>query len=294
MSHPRRTIRTEKIETIVKLVFENMLPGAEMMFRDDQSHGEYDFDLRYRDGTLAAVEVTESTDERQQQTSAEIRNEKKGGPVIKAKKCQKTWMIFPIQNANISNIRKKADEYLSSLEQAGIERFSSYLDAVTSRRCKKLGIEKSIASPVPECIENICVDLQLNSGLVVDEGGTPEIFIHHPVGGGAVGSSVAIKAGEREASKEDNRKKLGAAKIDKRHLVVYVDIGLPWIALMTFEPPPALPELPEEITHIWLIGHSGEANKNEFIVWGAGKNEPWHSQVVSIKPAPIPRSNREQ
>jgi hypothetical protein len=282
-------MRTEKVETIVKLVFENMLPGAEMVFRDEQSHGEYDFDLHHSNGTLAAVEVTESVDQLQAQTSAEIRSKKKGGPVIKAKKCQKTWMVFPIQNANISNIRKKADVYLSSLEQAGIERFSSYLDAVTSRRCKKLGTEKSIANPVPECIENICVDLQLNSGLVVDEGGTPAIFIHHPVGGGAVGPSVAINAGERETSKEDNRKKLGAAKTDERHLVVYVDIGLPWIALTTFEPPSALPELPEEITHIWLIGHIGEANKDEFIVWGAGKNEPWYSHVVSIKPERIPR-----
>lgn len=268
-------------ETIAKYVVEATLPGARMEYRSDQSHSEYDFVLHYPTETFAAVEVTESADQLQKQTSAEIRNKKKGGPVIQAKKCQKSWMIFPIQNANISNIRKKADVYLSSLEQADIQRFS-LLEAITSRRVREAGIEKYVGLSVPECVENICFDLQLNSGFVVDEGGTPEIFIHHPVGGGAAGPSAAIKAGEREASKRDNRKKLGAAKTDERHLVVYVDVGLPWIAVTTFEPPSTLPQIPTEITHLWLIGHAGKASENEFAVWRASAQEPWSSRRVFV------------
>lgn len=192
---------------------------------------------------------------------------------------QKEWLIFPMPNANISKIREKADAYLSSLEQAGIERFS-FLEAITSRRVREAGIEKYVGLSVPKCVENICFDLHIANGSIVDAGDSPmKIFINHPVGGGAVGPSVAIKAGEREAFKDDNRKKRGAANADERHLVVYVDLGLPWIALTTFEPPSTLPQIPKEITHIWLIGHSGE-NKDEFVVWRARTKEPWHSQRV--------------
>ena len=282
MSRPRRTMRTEKVETNAKLVFESMLPGAEMVFRDAQSHGEYDFDLRYPNGKLAAVEVTESTDQLWEWTSAKIRSKKVGGPVIEARYCTKTWMVFTAKDAaTIPVIRSKADEYLAKVEQAGLENFRC-LDAQTARRQREAGLERFLPPCVPRCVEDICYDLKIMSGSVISTEAPPRILIGHPVGGGAVGPSVAIKAGEREASKEDNRKKLGAAKTDERHLVVYVDIGLPWIALTTFEPPSALPELPEEITHIWLIGRNGETNKDEFVVWVASTKEPWRSQRVVV------------
>ena len=171
--------------------------------------------------------------------------------------------------------------YWNKLEQAGRVRFDS-LEAATYRRCKRTGIEKSLVHPVPECVEKLCYDLQIRSGAIVGKGGSPQIFINHPVRGGAVDPSVAIESGEREAWKDDNRKKLGAAKTDERHLVVYVDSGLPWIALIDFEPPSAAPKIPQEISHIWLIGHSGEASKNEFVVWRAGRGQPWHSQRVVV------------
>jgi hypothetical protein len=107
------------------------------------------------------------------------------------------------------------------------------------------------------------------------------IRIALPSGGGAVGASVAIEAGEKEAWKQDNRKKLGAARTSERHLVVYIDPmnGLPWVALTDFEPPSALPNLPEEITHIWLVGHAEE--KDKFVAWRANTNESWNSLRLS-------------
>jgi hypothetical protein len=280
MSKARRSM--DHTERIAKLVVETALPGAEMVFRDEQSHGEYDFDLHYPTGMLAAVEVTESADQIQKQTSAEIRNKKNGGPLIVAKRCQKSWAIFPMKNPNITAIRKKADTYLFSLELAGRESFDC-LEACNIRACRNAGIEKSLVNPAPKCVEDICYDLKIMSGSVISAGPPPRIFIKHPVYGGAVGPSTATKAGEREAFKDDNRKKLGAANTYERHLVVYADVGLPWIALTTSEPPSTLPQVPEEITHMWLIGHSGE-NKDEFVVWRASAKEQWHSQRVSCPP----------
>ena len=277
-------------ETIAKRVIEASLPGARMEYRSDQSHSEYDFVLHYPNRTIAAVEVTESADQLQKQTSAEIRNNKKGGPVIEAKKCQKSWIIFPMGKPNFSKIRRNVDAYLFSLEQSGIKRFS-FFEAITSRRVREAGIEKFVGLSVPECVENICFDLQLNGGFVVDEGGTPKIFFGHPVRVGKPVPITAIKAAKREAFKDDNRNKRGAANAAERHLVVYVDKKnyFPWIALTEYEPPSALPEMPAEITHMWLIGPAGKANDNEFVVWRASARETWRSYRVVV-PQTIPTS----
>jgi hypothetical protein len=244
-------------ETVAKRVLERILPGT-MEYQPEQSHGEYDFELRYHSGTTAAVEVTASMAQEQLQTIAAIRNKKKGGSSIPAKKCKKSWAISPAQGARIDKIRQAADEHLSRLEQAGIKKFSWVRDGHY------------------QCVQDVCHSLNVISGSVVPTtGASPRIRIASPIRGGAVGASVATEAGEREVWKQDNRKKLGAAKTAERHLVVYIDTmnGLPWVALTDFEPPSTLPNLPEEITHIWLVGDGEEAN--EFVVWYASSKEPW-------------------
>lgn len=245
-------------EAIAKRVIESILPGK-MEYQSEQSHGECDFELRYHSGTTAAVEVTAAVDETQVRTLAAIYNKKRGGSSIAATKCGKSWAIVPAKGANINKIRASADEYLFRLEQSGIEKFSWVRDWHRP------------------FVQELCRDLAITSGSVITTETVPEIYIMSPIGGGAVGPSVAIKAGEKEAWKQDNRKKLRAAKTPEHHLVVYIDAmnGLPWVALTDFEPPSALPNLPQEITRIWLVGHGKEAN--EFVVWRAGVKEPWSS-----------------
>ena len=129
-------------------------------------------------------------------------------------------------------------------------------------------------------MQNICCHLQITCGGVISSEIEPTIQVAFPVGGGAVGATTATKTGEREAWKQDNRKKLGASRMAERHLVVYIDAGngLPWTALTSFLPPSTMPQLPEEITNLWLIGH-GE-NEDEFVVWYASTNETWHSMKI--------------
>jgi hypothetical protein len=249
-------------EAVAKLVLENVIPGT-MIYQLKQSHGECDFELRYRSGAIAAVEVTASADQEQLQTIAAIRDEKKGGSSVRVTKCKKSWLIFPAKGARIDRIRAAADERLSRLENEGIDTFSC------------------VRNWNQECVQNVCRDLNAMSGSVIPTLLTPIIRIALPSGGGAVGASVAIEAGEKEAWKQDNRKKLGAARTSERHLAVYIDPmnGLPWVALTDFEPPPAFPNLPEEITHIWLVG--GAEEKNKFVAWRASANESWNSVRLS-------------
>ncbi len=188
-----------------------------------------------------------------------------------------------MEDAKISTIRKQIDKYLFPLEQAGREKFG-FLEARTARACRNAGTEKFLVDPAPRCVEDICFDLKIKSGWALSGGEAPQIFIAHPTSSSSFGPSVAINAAEREARKQDNKEKLGKATPQERHLVVYVDKtrGLPWFALIDFEPPSKLPKLPREITDIWLIGPSGGTGKDEFVVWRASTREPWYSQRLVI------------
>lgn len=266
-------------ETIAKRILEAALPGAKLEYRPEQSHGEYDFDLHYPNGEIGAVEVTASVDPIQKETSNAILDKKKGGSAIEAEKCKKTWLIFPNKGAKINRIREKADEYLSRLEQAGCERFS-WLEAATSRLRERAGIQKYFPSVTPKCVQDIVYDLMIMNGSVIAADAPPKIIISLPGGGGTVGPSVAVDAAEMELWKKDNREKLGRAKGKECHLVVYIDQmnGRPWVSLTDSEPPHTSPNLPEEITEVWLIGYSGR--QSEFTIWRASATDPWSKSLI--------------
>jgi hypothetical protein len=123
------------------------------------------------------------------------------------------------------------------------------------------------------------------SGSVISNEGSPRIYISHPGGHGAIGPSLAIEAGEREAQKEDNRRKLAASNRVERHLAIYIGAtnGLARIALTEGSPPAELPKLPSEMTHIWLTAYDGGSDsKGEFVVWRASTKEIWYRQQVVI------------
>jgi len=259
-------------EAVSKRVLEAILPGASLVYRTAQAHGEYDFDLRYSDGTVAAVEVTAAVDQTLTETIAAVRSKKKGGSIINASACKKSWLIFPAKGASINKIRTAADGCLAHLEREGIDSF----------HCVS-------ASP---SVRNICCQLQVTGGGVICSETEPTIQIAFPIGGGAVAAATASKTGERESWKPDNRKKLGAATTAERHLVVYLDAGngLPWTALTSFAPPSTVPGIPDEVTNLWLIGHT--ENENQFVVWYASRNEIWRSTTAVCAPENVDQSVR--
>jgi hypothetical protein len=158
-------------EAVAKCVIEGVLPGT-MEYQSDQAHGECDFELRYHSGTIAAVEVTASLDQKQIETVAAIRDERKGGSSLPARKCKNSWVIFATKGARIDKIRVAADECLFRLEQEGISEFSFVRDWHH------------------EFVQDVCRDLNVTSGSVIPTVVTPMILIALPSGGGAVGASV--------------------------------------------------------------------------------------------------------
>src|ERR1044072_3286209 len=110
-------------EAKAKLVIESVIPGSVMRYRADQSNRTYDFDLHYRPGRTAAVEVTAAMDKGLEETTAAIHNKSKGGPAIKTKLCKRDWYIHFESDANINKIRLDADRYLAKIEQEGQDEF---------------------------------------------------------------------------------------------------------------------------------------------------------------------------
>jgi hypothetical protein len=250
-------------ETVAKLILEAAFPGANMEFRSEQSNGEYDFDLHYPNGKVAAVEATASVDRIGRWKLDLLYGRKKGGWPFDAVLCKKSWHIFLSPAAQIKVVRERADKYLAELEVQELENFSC-----TDSMCDSI-----------ECVQRICNDLSLTGGVGYSTNETKQKITPVLGGGGSFNEFTVIEAWEREAQKPDNLKKLRAAKTDERHLVVYVDmIGLPYIALTSFAPPSVLPNLPVGITHAWLV--SEHQKTDLFVVWHGSKTQPWRRMII--------------
>ncbi len=249
-------------ETVAKRALEAAIPGARMAYRENQSNMEYDFDLHYPNGEVAAVEVTSSRDRSAIQMSKRISNPKKGGSRIAAVRCKQTWCIFALPDADIDVIRKYADQCLAELENEGVYKFDFF---------DQWKVHRSDAAT------KICNELRVWLGSVIRSESEPEIILRSAARGGAVGASSATAAGEKEI--EPNREKLGRAQTKERHLVVYVDQsnGGSWLAMESFSPPNKKPTLCSEITHLWLIAQTGG---NRYVVWRGTSTDEWRKVAL--------------
>jgi hypothetical protein len=254
-------------ESAAQHLLEAALIGSHMEYRDDQSRGQYDFDLHNSDGSVTALEVTSSVDQLIERTYARIR---KGGPMVKTKLCKKDWLIHPALGADPRQIRAEVDYYLAEIELEGIDQFWG---------------PTNWHSPGVERIYN---DLAVVSGSVFPHWKEPgQIGISLPSGVGAFKrADAAIEAGENEALKHDNRRKLGAAGTNKRHLAVYVfpTNYSPWCALVDCAPPAKPANLPSEITDLWLFTET--RSSSEYVLWHANATLEWSCRRIALQASP--------
>jgi len=244
-------------ELLAKRLFEHVFTGSRMDYRLSQSNGEHDFDLVYSDGSEAAVEVTMTVDQVQQETWRQVLDGRKGGGVIQAKCCKRSWSISISSSTRIDPIREKVDGYLAAIEQEGLSSFQGPTDS-------------------NQHVRKIYADLGVVYGSVLPEWvAGPRIIVGLPGPIGRLTDSAAIDAAEHEATKPDNRKKLGAYVGSERHLAVYAPPhSLASFGLWMREPPPKRASLPREISHLWIFGDDFGV-KGDVVVWRAGPNATW-------------------
>ena len=246
-------------EALAKRIIEGVVSGGRMIYREDQSVRTHDFDLHQTAGTIAAVEVTSITDGVVRATLAAIDRYRR----IPRRLCTKDWRIHPAADANIKRIAENADAYLADIEETGIERFFSSLHASSS-------------SPVAA----IWHDLRIQGGGVLPRK-EPEIVIALPVTGGAYSQTLVLAAMETVASTSDNIEKLAMSGATERHLAIYVDRSATSVlmALRDLKPPSEVPDLPAEVSDVWLFSET--YGEDRYVVWRAGKDRPWQRFVLA-------------
>lgn len=101
------------------------------------------------------------------------------------------------------------------------------------------------------------------------------IGIAPPGDGGLVAPDLVNAAVETEAWKPDNRRKLGTASADEKHLFVYVTTAnhVVWVAVRDESPPLTAPALPAEVTDAWVATWAGDGAWH--IVWRARRGQSW-------------------
>ena len=247
----------DQCEKLAKAAIEHVIPGSKMEFHLEQAHGNYDFDLVYPDGRLAAVEVTAAKNELMEGTTAAILDERKGGPFVPRHKCHNDWMVCPILGANINRIRDKVDEYLAEIEAEGRSHFFAYVDFNES-----------------PAVRRILEDLQIEIGDVT-EWRKPSFNISLPGQGAKRNPKEVNVAVLREAQKQDNRRKLQKAVHPEKHLFVCIDWRLysPWYAINEGKPSSLPMQLPEGIDIVWAVART--RSSGVYTIWRAKRDHPW-------------------
>ena len=202
----------------------------------NQSSSVADFSIMKCGEEIGVLEVTRFTI----QEAEEIRSLIQKNPFIERTHCESDWHIHLGENARINDVRKCADRYLRDVELSGIDCFFSPIDA---------HIE-----PVRRIWEDLCVE----SGAKT-KWRRPGIGLSAPSSGGLASSDGIWKEVQPEVYKSDNRRKLGQSVGSNRHLFVVIDglQGSAYVSIRRCEPPQDVPDLPSEITHLWLAAEEG-------------------------------------
>ncbi|NIA10725.1 MAG: hypothetical protein GWP10_13610 [Nitrospiraceae bacterium] len=248
----------DECEKLAKAVIEHVIPGSVMKFHLEQDHGNYDFDLLYADGKVAAVEVTAARNEHIEGTTAAILDERKGGPFVPRHHCHNDWIVVPTPGARINRIRSQIDSYLAEVETEGRSHFFVYVDFYESPAVRRL-----------------LVDLEIEAGDVT-KWKTPGICITSPGEATELDPTKVDAAVLREAQKQDNRRKLREAQHPEKHLFVCIDRPLsdPWYAINEGNPSGLPMHLPEEVDIVWAVASTRSAGV--YAVWRAERDQPWN------------------
>jgi hypothetical protein len=109
--------------------------------------------------------------------------------------------------------------------------------------------------------------------------GPAKVHLLPPGGGGAVGPSAInpfVTAFLSRIAERDGLAKLMRPGTDRRHVFIWLESTLlvEWMSFCENQLPPDKPNLPEQVTDVWLAGY---CRGNEIQAWYLPANEGWRS-----------------
>ena len=223
-------------EKLARRVVSAAYPEWDLTFNKDQSTSVADFSISRSDEEIGALEVTRFTDS----AGEEIRSILRKKWFVERTLCESDWLIHLDDNARVNKVNEHVDRYLRQIEEAGLDGFFGPMHAKH------------------EPVRRIWNDLRVEAGEKA-QWKQSGIGIVAPTSGGCADSESVWGEVRSEIYKSDNRNKLGRSNGLNRHLFVVVDglQGPAYSSVRFCEPPREPPDLPPEITHLWLAAEEG-------------------------------------
>ncbi|MDE2867862.1 MAG: hypothetical protein OXR64_07265 [Chloroflexota bacterium] len=223
-------------ERLAQRIVQAAMPDLQLDFISDQSKSVADFSMRKGGIDYGILEVTRFTD----QIHEELRKEIRKAWFIERKHCKSDWMIYLGREARVKRVRECADQYLREIEKDGMDEFFS---ALHSRY---------------ESVRSIWDDLSIEAGKV-KKWKCPGIGMTDIGSGGFARPETVWASVKQEVWKDDNRSKLNKSCFAHRHLFIVIEgfQGPAYVSIRNCEPPNDVPELPTEITHLWVAAEEG-------------------------------------
>jgi hypothetical protein len=243
-------------EAAVLRILHTLRPEWDVEYAESQSNGECDFLVTFA-GERVPLEVTSFTSARFRQFHARIRGGGTLGQSVARCACVSDWIVMPSLTADMREVRAKVAQYLANIEQAGHVEFDIAAEGE--------------ASPA---VQAAWRDLRVPEGFQVpgDEG-----LIHFELPSQhAILSEDQIAEAVRYVSRlPDNLRKLSSLDARERHLVILLDFySYPTDEAMRANLVPAAPpDLPRDITHVWLARAVEGGARHQ--VWLGSAAEGW-------------------
>jgi len=249
-------------EELVAALVEAVLPSVSMRPVEEQSAGQWDYDLVTQAETFP-FEVTRFTSAPRNRLYKAILGKQSDDAWIPRQVCKKDWWIHPSHIADIRRVRKGIDGMLAEVESLGLREFD--INGVGSDT---------------EPVRALWNELRIESGCQMDWNPTGFIALSLPGESAMLCADHVFDAASHVMNKADNRKKLGASPASERHLGVFIDeLGYPAQASMQYGYFPSEPlVLPGEITHVWLF--TWVAHPAKYCVWRYASREGWRDLGV--------------
>lgn len=249
-------------EKIAQNLITQVLPGAQVIYMEEQSNSVHDLDITLKSGQRIGVEVTQSISPQVRDTEAALR---KHDYFVDTQRCQQSWLVEVAAGAKIKKVRSLVDSYLANIEAEGLSSFLFETDA----------------QQIP-AVMKIFEDLRVESGSVTTWKTGKAIGLTGVGVGTVVDANNVNAAVEAEAHKPDNMHKLRSLQSGERHLFVYIDRSSydAWAPLNQSEPPTATPALPPEVDSVWVAARL--AGSNTYRVWKSDRGQPW-SDLENVK-----------
>ena len=223
-------------EKLAHRVVRAVNPELGLTFNKNQSTSIADFSVFRSDEEVGALEVTRFTDS----AGEEIRSILRKNCFVERTLCKSDWLIHLDDNAKVNKVNKHVDRYLRQIEETGLDDFFGPIHAEH------------------EPVRRIWSDLRVEAGRKT-QWKKSGIGIMAPSSGGRADSESIWRDVRSEVYKSDNRNKLGQSNGSNRHLFVVIDglQGPAYTSMRFCEPPREIPDLPPEITHLWLAAEEG-------------------------------------